>query len=249
MALRLPRSRQIAPLSSIATGAHPDVHRIPHLVWYDRERSRVVEYGSSFAAVRAAGMARSLLDTIINLNRLHLGADAVTVYEALEDAVQLADHAICLVLGDGNTGKAGDALKSYEIAIQGGAIRIVDHLPCPSGELPLRWNQEGRPGVAGPGVSGVGQAISPVYEGFDVNPTVTAPANQNATASENAAAAGRALAALRFLAAVGSPKVLPMLRAWAFPPTAVTAAGSGYSRWQGRDVTRRDQQRRFAARS
>jgi predicted AlkP superfamily pyrophosphatase or phosphodiesterase len=73
-------------LSSIATGAHPDVHHIPHLVWYDRERRRLVEYGSSFAAVRAAGMARSLLDTIINLNRSHLGSDAVTVYEALEDA-------------------------------------------------------------------------------------------------------------------------------------------------------------------
>src|SRR4029450_9369486 len=42
-------------LSSIATGAHPDVHRIPHLVWFDREHERVVEYGSSFAAVRAAG--------------------------------------------------------------------------------------------------------------------------------------------------------------------------------------------------
>ena len=53
-------------VSSIATGAHPDVHHIPHLVWYDRERSRLVEYGSSFAAVRAAGMARSILDTIIN---------------------------------------------------------------------------------------------------------------------------------------------------------------------------------------
>jgi predicted AlkP superfamily pyrophosphatase or phosphodiesterase len=73
-------------LSSIATGAHPDVHRIPHLVWFDREHERVVEYGSSFAAVRAAGMARSLLDAIINMNRIHLGADAVTVYEALEDA-------------------------------------------------------------------------------------------------------------------------------------------------------------------
>jgi hypothetical protein len=73
-------------LSSIATGAHQDVHRIPHLVWYDRARSRVVEYGSSFAAIRAAGMARSLLDTIINMNRLHLGQDAVTIYEALEDA-------------------------------------------------------------------------------------------------------------------------------------------------------------------
>jgi predicted AlkP superfamily pyrophosphatase or phosphodiesterase len=58
-------------LSSIATGAHPDVHHIPHLVWYDRERERLVEYGSSFAAVRAAGMGRSILDTIINMNRLH----------------------------------------------------------------------------------------------------------------------------------------------------------------------------------
>ncbi len=72
-------------LSSMATGAHPDVHRIPHLVWYDRERARLVEYGSSFGAVRAAGMTRSLLDTTINMNRLHLGTDAVTVYEALED--------------------------------------------------------------------------------------------------------------------------------------------------------------------
>ena len=72
-------------LSSIATGAHPDVHHIPHLVWYDRDRERLVEYGSSFRAVRAAGMARSILDTIINLNRLHLGGDAVTVYEALEE--------------------------------------------------------------------------------------------------------------------------------------------------------------------
>ena len=42
-------------LSSIATGAHPDVHRIPHLVWYHRGERRVVEYGSSFAAIRAAG--------------------------------------------------------------------------------------------------------------------------------------------------------------------------------------------------
>jgi Type I phosphodiesterase / nucleotide pyrophosphatase len=73
-------------LSSIATGAHPDVHHIPHLVWYHREEQRIVEYGSSFAALRAAGMARGILDTIINMNRSHLGKDAVTVFEALEDA-------------------------------------------------------------------------------------------------------------------------------------------------------------------
>ncbi len=73
-------------LSSIATGAHPDVHHIPHLVWWHRGERRIVEYGSSFAALRAAGMARGLLDTIINMNRSHLAKDAVTVYEALDDA-------------------------------------------------------------------------------------------------------------------------------------------------------------------
>ncbi len=73
-------------LSSIATGAHPDVHEIPHLVWYHRGERRLVEYGSSFGALRAAGLARSILDTIFEMNAHHLGRDAVTLYEALEDA-------------------------------------------------------------------------------------------------------------------------------------------------------------------
>jgi hypothetical protein len=73
-------------LSSIATGSAPDVHRIPHLVWWHRDEQRLVEYGSSFAALRAAGMAQSLTDTIYNMNQQHLGRDAVTIYEALEDA-------------------------------------------------------------------------------------------------------------------------------------------------------------------
>jgi hypothetical protein len=73
-------------LSSIATGAHPDVHEIPHLVWYHRGERRLVEYGSSFGAIRAAGTRRSILDTIFNMNADHLGRRAVTVFEALEDA-------------------------------------------------------------------------------------------------------------------------------------------------------------------
>jgi hypothetical protein len=73
-------------LSSIATGSHPDVHEIPHLVWWNRAEQRLVEYGSSFGAVRAAGIARSLRDTVIDLNAKHLGRSAETIYEALEDA-------------------------------------------------------------------------------------------------------------------------------------------------------------------
>src|SRR2546429_1785559 len=73
-------------LSSIATGAHPDVHHIPHLVWWHREERRLVEYGSSFGAVPAAGTRRTLVDVVFDMNERHLGTDAVTVFEALEDA-------------------------------------------------------------------------------------------------------------------------------------------------------------------
>lgn len=73
-------------LSSISTGAHGDVHEIPHLVWYHRGERRLVEYGSSFGAVRAAGIGRTLRDTIVNMNTQHLGRRAVTVFEALGDA-------------------------------------------------------------------------------------------------------------------------------------------------------------------
>jgi predicted AlkP superfamily pyrophosphatase or phosphodiesterase len=73
-------------LTSIATGAHPDVHHIPHLVWWHRQEQRIVEYGSSFGAVRAAGARRSLRDTIVGMNRDHLSKEAETVYEAAERA-------------------------------------------------------------------------------------------------------------------------------------------------------------------
>ncbi len=72
-------------LSSIVTGAHGDVHEIPHLVWYDRSEERIVEYGSSFGAVRAAGIGRTLQDTLVNMNAQHLGARALTLFESLAD--------------------------------------------------------------------------------------------------------------------------------------------------------------------
>jgi predicted AlkP superfamily pyrophosphatase or phosphodiesterase len=73
-------------LSTIATGSHPDRHHIPHLVWWHRGEQRLVEYGSSFAAIRAAGMVRSLRDTIVGLNAQHLSRGVETLYETLEDA-------------------------------------------------------------------------------------------------------------------------------------------------------------------
>lgn len=73
-------------LSSIATGAHGDVHEIPHLTWWSRSEQRLVEYGSSFGAARAAGLGRTLRDTLVAMNAEHLGRGALTVFEALADA-------------------------------------------------------------------------------------------------------------------------------------------------------------------
>src|SRR2546430_9150183 len=72
-------------LSSIATGAGPDVHHIPHLVWWHRQERRIVEYGSSFAALRAAGMAQSITGTIFNMNAQHLSREAGALYQAPGD--------------------------------------------------------------------------------------------------------------------------------------------------------------------
>jgi len=72
-------------LTSIATGSHPDTHHIPHLVWYHRGERRVVEYGSSFSAVRAAGARRSIRDSVFAMSHEHVSPRALTVFEALED--------------------------------------------------------------------------------------------------------------------------------------------------------------------
>ena len=73
-------------LTSLVTGAHPDGHHIPHLVWWHRGQRRIVEYGSSFGAMRAAGARRSIRDTIVGMNAEHLSPDATTLYEDAEGA-------------------------------------------------------------------------------------------------------------------------------------------------------------------
>src|SRR5205807_5645272 len=72
-------------VTGVQTCALPisDVHGIPHLVWWNRDEQRLVEYGSSFAAMRAVGLARGLRDTVVNLNEHHLSKRAETIYEAL----------------------------------------------------------------------------------------------------------------------------------------------------------------------
>src|ERR1035438_4177508 len=72
--------------ASIVTGVGQDAHRIPAMNWFDRAENRYVEYGSSFRSAQRFGIARQLTDTVYNMNRAHLSAQTLTVFESLDDA-------------------------------------------------------------------------------------------------------------------------------------------------------------------
>jgi len=72
--------------ASITTGVGQDRHHIPAMNWFRREESRYVEYGSSFRASQRVGIGRQLTDTVYNMNRAHLAAEPLTIFESLDDA-------------------------------------------------------------------------------------------------------------------------------------------------------------------
>jgi hypothetical protein len=71
--------------AAIATGTFQDRHHIPGMNWWSRQDKRYVEYGSSFGASRRHGINRQLVDTVYRMNNEHLSADALTVFESLDD--------------------------------------------------------------------------------------------------------------------------------------------------------------------
>ena len=72
--------------ASIVTGVAQDEHRVPAMNWFHRGEERYVEYGSSFRSAQRFGIARQLTDTVYNMNRAHLSADTLTLFETLDDA-------------------------------------------------------------------------------------------------------------------------------------------------------------------
>lgn len=71
--------------ASLVTGETPDRHRIPGMCWYDRDAERFVNYGQSPGAAVLQGVKRIVNDFLFNLNAKHLGADVMTVHEALHE--------------------------------------------------------------------------------------------------------------------------------------------------------------------
>lgn len=72
--------------STIVTGHTPDRHHVPSMNWYSRREARYIDYGSSFAAARRAGLVSVLRDLVYRINEDHLSHDTPTFFESLEAA-------------------------------------------------------------------------------------------------------------------------------------------------------------------
>lgn len=69
--------------SSIVTGAYPDGHHIPGLVWYSADEHRLVNYGTGPMEIMRHGVNPVLTDAIIHLNGKHLNPRIATIYDEL----------------------------------------------------------------------------------------------------------------------------------------------------------------------
>ncbi|WP_100407131.1 alkaline phosphatase family protein [Bacillus solitudinis] len=71
--------------STLMTGAEPNVHQIPGIVWYKEDENRLINYGSTIPGMWKLGMGDSLTNTIYHLNNTHLSDDTVTIFEKLHE--------------------------------------------------------------------------------------------------------------------------------------------------------------------
>lgn len=69
--------------SSILTGTYPDEHRIPGLVWFNREEDRFINYGDAIGNMIRQGSLKVARDAIFHLNDQHLSPHVETIHEYL----------------------------------------------------------------------------------------------------------------------------------------------------------------------
>lgn len=70
--------------SSLLTGAYPDQHHVPGLVWYSSEERKLINYGTGPMEVLRHGVNPVLADALIHLNSDHLNRKITTLYEDLD---------------------------------------------------------------------------------------------------------------------------------------------------------------------
>lgn len=70
---------------SLITGAYPDRHKVPGLIWYDPAEQKIVNYLNGPGAVVTLGLVQCLRNALFDLNNRHLSSEVQTIHEALEE--------------------------------------------------------------------------------------------------------------------------------------------------------------------
>lgn len=92
----------VSDVSTILTGAYPEEHRIPGLVWIDVQQNKVVNYGNNVRQTLKIGSRSVVRNIIYELNQTHLSKNVQTIFEGLQDA-GYTTGAINLLVYRGNT--------------------------------------------------------------------------------------------------------------------------------------------------
>jgi hypothetical protein len=71
--------------STLLTGTYPDQHKVPGLIWFKEDESRMISYGSGFKEIWNNGVKKVAMDSIVHLNEKHLSKEVQTIHEALAE--------------------------------------------------------------------------------------------------------------------------------------------------------------------
>jgi predicted AlkP superfamily pyrophosphatase or phosphodiesterase len=69
--------------SSLLTGAYPDKHRVPGLIWYSSDQKKMINYGTGPMEVLNQGVDPAIHDALFHLNGSHLNQKLPTLYDDL----------------------------------------------------------------------------------------------------------------------------------------------------------------------
>ncbi|MFB4164258.1 alkaline phosphatase family protein [Alteribacillus sp. JSM 102045] len=70
--------------STMITGEMSDKHRVPGLSWYDQDKDRIVNYGTTWKTWLKNGVSKGIYDVFYHLNNTHLNPNVSTIFEDLE---------------------------------------------------------------------------------------------------------------------------------------------------------------------
>lgn len=71
--------------SSLLTGAYPNRHKVPSLIWYDPELKETINYINGWKCVWKLGIRNCAQNVLLNLNEKHLSRQVTTIFEELDE--------------------------------------------------------------------------------------------------------------------------------------------------------------------